>query len=330
VADIKEEGTIVMKKLENLEWNPKWVSHLGCVKGCLEYFGRDVSAAWLFGATGHAFVINIHEVVCPSGPTAWNTEMLSSLGKNLGYEVDGVFSHRGMDNFEEIREKAWELVKKSIGEGNPCYGWELSVPEYYIVNGYDDDNYHFSGPIMEGAKDTKPWKELGESEIGVIAMHSVNPCEPADDAKTVKDALAFALEHATSPEKWIFPKYKAGLDGFDLWMKALETNTAHGMGMAYNAEVWSECRGYAVDFLKEAKERLGNDNLAPLFDEAISHYDVVARHLKSVQELFPFLERKDEHIQDESRRAKAIEALKAARAAEAAGLKSLERIAAEL
>lgn len=319
------------KKLENLKWKPMWVSHLGCVKGCLDYFGSDVTAAWLFGGTGHAFVINIDEVVCPSGPTAWNTEMLWTLGRNLGYETECVFSHRGMDNFEEVREKAWELAKKSIDEGNPCYGWELSIPEYYVVNGYDDDgNYHFSGPIMEGAKDTKPWKELGESEIGAIAMFSVKPCEPADDARTVKDALAFALEHAKSPEKWIFPKYRAGLDGYDLWIKALDTNTARGFGMAYNAEVWNECRQYAVEFLKEAKQRLGSDKLAPLFDDAIGHYGVVASSLKSVQKLFPFLERKDEHIEDESRRAKAIEALKSARAAEAKGLKSLEKIVAEL
>jgi len=25
-----------MKKLENLRWVPSWVTHLGCLKGCLE------------------------------------------------------------------------------------------------------------------------------------------------------------------------------------------------------------------------------------------------------------------------------------------------------
>ena len=48
------------KKIENLRWQPKWISHLGCVKGCLDHLGVGVSDAWLFGATGHAFVINIH------------------------------------------------------------------------------------------------------------------------------------------------------------------------------------------------------------------------------------------------------------------------------
>ena len=48
-----------MKKLEHLRWKPHWVTHLGCIKGCLNYLGIEVSDAWLYGGTGHAFVINI-------------------------------------------------------------------------------------------------------------------------------------------------------------------------------------------------------------------------------------------------------------------------------
>ncbi len=48
-----------MKKLENLRWKNRWTSHLGCIKGCLDYLNLDVTDAWLFGATGHAFIINV-------------------------------------------------------------------------------------------------------------------------------------------------------------------------------------------------------------------------------------------------------------------------------
>lgn len=317
------------KKLENLQWKPMWVSHLGCLKGCLDYLDMDVSDAWLFGATGHAFIINIHEVVCPSGPTAWNTEMLFKLGKNIGYNIEGVFSDKSKADFEEARKKAWELAKRSIDEGLPCYGWELAIPEYYVVNGYDDEGYYFSGPLPEPAKMPKPWQELGAGDIGVIEMYAVKPGKPADVTTTVREALKFALEHAQSPEKWIFPKYRAGLAGYDLWIKALETNTAQGLGMAYNAAVWYECRHFAVQFLKEAKARL-HYRFTPLFDEAIDHYDIVARNLKWIEERFPFHTRKPEHIKNERRRNNAIEALRNSRRAEEAGLRVLEKIISEL
>ncbi len=47
------------KKLENLRWKPLNVTHLGCIKGCLNYLDLDVTDAWLYGSTGHAFIINM-------------------------------------------------------------------------------------------------------------------------------------------------------------------------------------------------------------------------------------------------------------------------------
>ena len=110
------------KRLENLKWKPMWVSHLGCIKGCLDYLKIDISDAWLFGGTGHAFVINIHEVVCPSGPTAWRTDMLFTLGKNLGFAAEGVFGIKSEPDFAEKQKLAWEKIRGAIDEGVPCYG----------------------------------------------------------------------------------------------------------------------------------------------------------------------------------------------------------------
>ena len=314
-----------MKRLENLRWVPRWVSHLGCIKGCLDYLGLDVSDAWLFGATGHAFVINVHEVVCPSGPTAWDTEMLFKLGKNIGYEADGVFGMRTAGDLAEKQKQAWEHVKAAIDQGLPCYGWELDIPEYYVVYGYDDTGFYFSGPGCDEGKGPKPWQELGDTEISVLEMCSVKPGQTADDVQAVKEALTSALEHATSPAKWIFPKYKAGLAGYDTWIRALESGTADGFGMAYNAAVWGECRGYAVLFLQEAKERL-EGRVVALLDEAIDQYQVVHESLGMVADTFPFHGMEPEHIKDKARTRTALEALRTARHTEAGGLEMLRKI----
>jgi hypothetical protein len=317
------------KKLEGLRWKCMWVSHLGCVKGCLEYLNSDVTDAWLFGATGHAFIINMHEVVCPSGPTAWRTEMLFKLAENVGYAIGGVFATKSDADFSEKQKQAWDNTKRAIDKGIPCYGWELDIPEYYVVYGYDDVGYYFSGPLCDSGKGPKPWEELGDTQISVLEMYRVQPRHAADDRKTVKEAFEFVLEHAESPEKWLYPKYKAGLDGYDAWINALETGTAHGFGMAYNSAVWSECRHFAVEFLKEARERLALE-LNPLFDEAIRHYEMVATNLKRVADTFPFHGIKPEHIKDETRCRTALEYVTAARNAEESGLKALEKILSRL
>jgi hypothetical protein len=322
------EVPTVKKELENLRWTPRWVSHLGCVKGCLDYLGLDVSDGWLYGATGHAFVLNIHDVVCPSGPTAWNTEMLRELGKNVGYESRGLSAERGDADFDEKRKLIWDSTKLALDNGLPTYGWELDVPEYYVVFGYDDVGYYYSGPLCDDGAGPKPWRDLGASDIGLLEMYSLVAAEAADDRATVKEALAFALAFAESPAGWVYAKYKGGPGGFDNWVKAVEENVAHSHGMAYNAAVWHECRRFAVEFLKEAKERLGE--AAGPFDGAIANYEVVAESLKKVAELFPFVGREEGHVKDKERCAAAAAALRAAREAEAAGLAALAGIRDEL
>jgi len=314
-----------MRALENCRWRPRWVSHLGCVGGCLDYLGIEMSEAWLYGGTGHAFVINVHEGVCPSGPTAWRTAKLFELARNLACRVEGVFGTVEQDNFRELQSRAYEHARRSIDDGQPCYGWELEIPEFYVVNGYDDVGYYYSGPTP--GPGPKPWQELGDTGIGVLELYSVSPGEPADDATTVKQALGFALEIAGNPQAWIFPDYRAGLEGYDNWIRALEEGRASDMGVRYNAGVWLECRQNAVGFLKEAKERLAGRADA-LLEEAVAHYGAVAESFDRVAKLYPWsYEASDEEtlpVDDTSRAA--AEALRAARVAEAAGLRTLRQI----
>ena len=316
------------RTIDNLRWECKWVSQLGCIKGCLDYLGVEVSDAWLYGVSGYAFILNMHEVVCPSGPTAWNTSRMLELVKNAGCDLDCVFVHKSADEFEEKRKAVWERTRQAIDEGLPCYGWELDIPEFYVVYGYDDEGYYFSGPMHDDGGGPKPWRELGESGIGFIEMFFLKKGPVADDGTAVKQALEFAVEHSANPQKWILPKYKSGLDGFDIWINALESGTANPWGMAYNSAVWAECREHAAAFFGEMKERLGTDIQASA-DEAGEHYSVSANNLKDLSRLFPFPPQGEEVKNDVLCR-RGVELLKKSKEADAAGLAVITRIAQAL
>ncbi len=318
-----------MKDLENLKWDPSWVSHLGCVKGCLDYLGVDMSKGWLYGGTGHAFVINMHDDVCPSGPTAWKSVMLFELAANLGYAVQGVSGSKHAGDLAELQERAWAFAREAVDQGLPCYGWELEIPEYYVVRGYDDAGYYFSGPGCDEGKGPKPWDELGDTGIGMVEIYSVNAHEAADDATTVRKVLVAVLKHARNTETWILPGYRSGLAGYDVWIRAVKSGTAGRMGMWYNAAVWEECRRYGVEFLEKARQRL-DDGFRSLLDEGLVHYRAVARQLKTVTELYPPYQAGEGQIEVNDTSREAVEALKKARAAEAAGLEVFGRLVAEL
>lgn len=323
IGSIKEAE--MNKKIEGLRQKPMWITHLGCIKGCLEYLDIDISDAWLFGGTGHAFILNICEPVGPCGPTAWNTEKLLKLGENIGYTVERVRGFKSDSDLDEKQKEAWAQVRQAINQGAPCYGWELEYPDFFVIYGYDDKGYYFIDPQCDSGKGPKPWEELGKGNTGILEVYTVKPGKSADPVKVVKDAFKFALEHAEGRYKptWIDRKFETGVAGFDYWIKTLKEGKANRFGMAYNAAVWCECRTFAVEFLKEAKQRIGEESV-PLFDEAIGHYEVVAQNLRKVTEIFPFPP-KDE-IKGIADITHAIECLQEAREAEKLGLEFLEKI----
>ena len=149
----------------------------------------------------------------------------------------------------------------------------------------------------------------------------------------MREALEFAIAHTKEPGKYSFSNlYKCGLNGYDLWIKALDMDKGRvsAGGMAYNIQVWGECRQNAFAFLKEAKERINSSNQA-LFDGAIGYFEVVAQEFGKLRQLFEF--RPNDFkitITDKQLLSDASQSLQKAREAEAGALVEFEGIVAAL
>ncbi len=169
------------KLLPGLRLTPGWTTHMCCLKSCLDYLDLHISRAWLFGGTGHAFVLNVHEELCPSGPTAWNTSMLFKLAPNLGYRHKGLAVWRGQagEGFPGRQREAFDLVRDAIDRGLPCYGWQMQVPDYYLITGYDDVGYYYAGPGAEEGAGPLPWEKLATWDVDLLEVYRVEPVPPA-------------------------------------------------------------------------------------------------------------------------------------------------------
>ncbi|MBD3235977.1 MAG: hypothetical protein GF330_04690 [Candidatus Eisenbacteria bacterium] len=322
-----------MTRLSNLQWVPRWVSQLGCLKSCCDYLQLGISDGWLYGGTGYAFVLNMHEAACPSSLTAWRTEPLLALTANLGIAVSGVAgSGRSVHEppAEGLQRKAWDHARAAIDAGRPCYGWELRIPEYYLIDGYDETGYYFTGPLCPDGDGPLPWQELGRTAIGVLELYSVRPGDGLSDREIVRRGLALALEQSQHSGEWSPPQYETGLAGYDRWIRAVEEGTALEIGLAYNAAAWGECRHFATQFLAEARQRLERGPFGAIA-EAQLHYRTVATHLAEVVRQMPFSPGlSSDPIGDDPRRGPVAAQLRAAREAEARGLHALAEIIAAL
>ena len=314
-----------MKKLENFHWKPHWVSHLGCILACKDYLGMAVSDAAVFGGTGHAFVINIHHELCPSGPTAWKSEMIFENIKNLGLEISGHFcwQSEGEDKFYQAQQETWEMVRRSIDENLPCYCWYLD--EYAIIDGYDETGYYLKGPGNEAGVGPVSWQKLGKEGVAFLEAYHVSKTGKRPSAEDiVRDAFQAAAAHANNLKGWIFDDYRSGVEAYDWWIAALEQGKAGAFGNGYNAQVWCECRAYAVEFLEEFVEKLSGQKGA-LTREALRHYHIVSEQLTRVAQLYPFDPSTGETTCPVDKTSeKAVEALKIARTAEGKALAVVE------
>ena len=313
-----------MKTLDALRWRPAFITYLGCVKSCLDFLGIDISRPELYGGTGHAYVINIHEQTCPSGPTAWKCPMLYELAPNLGYEVRGVFAWKAAADptFTAAQRQAWDFVRAEIAAGHPCFGWQLRIPDYYLITGYDDVGYYYAGWLAEEGAGPLPWDQLGTWDVTMVNVNAVAPAQPAAPEQALHDAFAAALKHAFAPGDWINPHYASGPAAFDLWESALESGRAWRDGHTYNAQAWGECRAMAVEHLLGTSKHL--PALAPLLHATATHYALVRDRLADLVVLHP--PRPDADWRQEFASAEAAALVRQAGEAERRGLAGLEAI----
>lgn len=314
------------KMLTGLRWQPAWTAHMGCLQSCLDYLGIPISRAWLYGGTGHAFVLNVHPTLCPSGPTAWKTSMLFRLAPNLGYRPQGIVVWRSEagERFGEKQREAFDLVRAAIDRGLPCYGWQMEAPDYYLITGYDDVGYYYAGLECEEGRGPLPWTRLATWDVDLLEVYRVEPVPPAPAEKVVKEALEFALKHAQQPAEWVHPLYRSGPAGFEVWAEALEAGRASRDGCAYNAAVWHECRALAVEFLAEAGTRLPGRCAGDLA-AAGRRYAAVRDRLAGLVQLVPMRQGWDDREELVSAEGAAL--MRAAAEAERQGLQCLHKIA---
>ena len=315
-----------MKELEGLRIRQRSAERLGCIKGCLEYLGRDVSFPWLYGGTGHAFILSLDPGVDVSSPDSWNHQPQFDLGANLGYTVDGfsVWKPDFEDTFRQEQRRAWDFVRANIDQGVPCFGFELKqfYGGYWVIYGYDDVGYYYSGWEEGGPL---AWQKLGDLFIPLLEVRSVRLNEPAPASKTVKDGLAYALRHAQNPPEWIDKGAHSGPAAWAYWAEALETGKSKRDHHTYNLQLWLECREMGVAFLQEAKLALLG-RCDDLFDAAADRYRVVCEAFQALLELHPQREKPDWGPESTFSSPEAATIVRQAADADAEGLACLQQV----
>jgi hypothetical protein len=299
-----------------VQWAPAWLTWVAATTTCLRALGVDCDQADVAGLSGYAFVLNVHQELCPSGPTAFDwrplTEGVSFLGRST-QEFGGPGS--------DLRG-GYEFAAGEIAAGRPCVIWGAYVPEFAAAIGVEDGAFLVrSFREMRGEPQPPiPCDEL-QAPGGPYVLAFPEPVA-ADRAAGDRHAIARAATIRTAPSGgW---DYGHGLAGYDTWIAALEAGIANPFGYAYNTQCYAEGRRFAHEFLSRVARR--NPDFSEPADRAADAYGEAADAMGEMSMLFPFPD--GGRISEQSVRDKAIACLRAAEAAETRAAEALAEAAA--
>lgn len=223
----------------------------GVIRGVAAYYGLPYTDAFLYGASGHAFLMNIHTTICPSGPYCWNMEPFGPLLANLGLVMTDLgFYHAGSTPAERAALEA--RLKAKLDAGQPC---SLLNMEHQLITGYDDTGFLAAKPWP--GMDFPPahltfgsWTEIASDCH--ITFFAFTRCAPVADITAVAAGLRYGADLYQHPERHSGGDYAVGAGAYRNWISALESGqNVDSHGNWWNATVWSECRQYAAAFLDE-------------------------------------------------------------------------------
>ena len=243
------------KMIPNLKMYPFNTTLIGVLKGVFDYFRIPVSDPWLFGGSGHAFLINIHEELCPSGPYVWNYKTFFELVRKLGVEMKDLGFFHPRSTPDEIKEIE-EVLRRNIDENVPC---SLLNLENQLVSGYNDTQFIVQQPWAKVNFPPKTltfqtWEELGKEFH--VSFFSFAQTEATDERTIIRDSLSYAVDLAKNPSRYRSEHYYIGLEAYDTWVKAVEAGHGPSHGNWWNGTVWWECREMASKYFSEIASRV--------------------------------------------------------------------------
>lgn len=313
------------------DWTKTWTSAASAIYGAVSYTDKKhLTLSDVMGFTGHAFRMNVdREMMHVAAPTSFpGGYILRRNLCNLGFT--SCLADPTAPLTPDKVEKTVALVQQSIDRGVPAIAFDLFIPEFGLIYGYDDDQQLFYAKDV--SKDgTITYSEFADPKIDLLFVTTISESLPHSKYEMLRMALDMIVDHARGRE-WMHVfegKFVQGLAGYDAWISVLERRSADAHGHAFNTEVIADAREHAARFLQDLAFRWDGGNVVERnvrkhAGEAALCYSTVAEALGKVRELFPFPEGgipNDEETAD-----RAIALLKQAQEAETRGVEMLERL----
>jgi AraC-like DNA-binding protein len=273
-------------ELANLKQSRLNTTLMSCVKGASDYFELDWSMPELFGFSGHAFMINIHDDLCPSGPYVWKKDEFFLALRDMGIRRVATISVAKGEGREALA-KAEARIRAHLDAGKVCI---MDFLEHQLVAGYDPKGLVCLQPWNGESGVELPALSFGDWGEALERMDNIwftlldKEDEKAERAGLLSSTLVSALRMRSSPESLAMPGYRVGDGAWESWISGVDRGLGSSHGHWWNGMVWGECRSMAADFFAALEPGSGGAKAAGLCRELSSTYRECAARLDAAKE----------------------------------------------
>lgn len=259
-----------MKKQLNITWNNVQDS-----TGYLFSFTKSLSCAVrnspyaelaedIIATSGFAFRMWVSADLCPSATSIWDFEGQKPWVENGGLLCDYAGRYWGQEHIEiEKRLAAIENIKKSIDNGFAAVSWDIGVPEWGLITGYDDETQNLLVQQIDINEPTPmPYVVLGKRELPILSVLTITSKSDKSQDDILKDTMKLAVTHLNG-EEWC--DNAKGLEAYPRLIGIFENNP--DIAASWNADYFLGTYGALKEYAYKYFEKAGQSELAKIYKE---------------------------------------------------------------
>ncbi|MCL2816641.1 MAG: hypothetical protein FWD23_18740 [Oscillospiraceae bacterium] len=218
----------------------------------------------IIATSGFAFRMWVAADLCPSSTSIWSFDIQKSCVENGGLTCEYVGRYWEQDTIEKQKWlEAIANIKKSIDNGVPAVSWDIGIPEWGLITGYDDEKQVFSTLAVNMSQTELPYDVLGKRELPILSVLTLTGASGKPQDEILKDTVKLAVAHLKGGE-WC--DNAKGLEAYPVLMKHFEPEVfTNENGFAWNREyllgTYGELKYYAYKYF----EKTGQSQLAELY-----------------------------------------------------------------
>jgi len=211
----------------------------------------------IIATSGFAFRMWVADDLCVSATSIWGFDGQKPWVENGGLTCDYVGRYWGQDNIEEEKRlEAIVNIKKSIDNGIPAISWDIGIPEWGLITGYNDTSQTFDvlpAPMNQQAG-TMAYDILGKRELPLLSVLTITGKKEKTPESILYDTKKLAAFHLKGGEWCDNPK---GLDAYPALIRhfeAADPELALSWQMEYMLGTYGGLKYYAWKYFEKMKE----------------------------------------------------------------------------